>query len=141
MACMQVRFTIPGKPQPLQRARLMRMRNGAVRHYTPDESTEYQEKVRMVAVLAGCPVFAKGCTVWMSIFLPDNRARDRDNIEKGIVDALQPKRATKTIPARRAVAWMNDHDIGTVHRRWEVDREQPRVELIILGEVLAELAR
>src|SRR3954464_15528424 len=84
---MRIRFTIPGKPMPLQRARSVRMPNGGIRHYTPEESTEYQEKVRSTANLAGCPIFAKGCELWLSIYLPDNRARDRDNVEKGIVDA------------------------------------------------------
>jgi Holliday junction resolvase RusA-like endonuclease len=128
---MRIRFTIPGKPVPLARARAVRMKNGGLRMFTPEDSVKYQEKTRRVAVYAGCPVFRPGCSVKLAIFLPDRRVRDRDNIVKNVFDALQANKRLN----RRAVAWKNDHDIGPFAVAWTVDRERPRVEVTIEGDV------
>lgn len=101
--------------------------------YTPSRSVKYQELVRKVAKLSGCPVFADGVEVTLAIYLPDGRVRDRDNIEKGIMDALQHRPATKTQRERLPVAWMNDHDVGPMSRTWAIDRANPRVEVRLCG--------
>lgn len=123
-----VRFTIPGKPMPWQRAGLR-----GQRHYTPQDTTDYQNAVRRAAKLAGCPVFGGRVMLVLRIFFPDNRVRDDDNVEKSIRDALQPKRATKRRAALPAVAWVNDHCVKEVHRIVDVDASNPRVEVTITG--------
>ncbi len=137
---MVVRFTVLGKPQPLERARLVRMRNGHVRHYTPKDSVAYQEKVRRAAIFAGCPLFGPGATVELLIYFPDRRNRDADNVGKGLIDALQPKRKTKTQSERRAIAWLNDNHVHRVDWRVspEPDKEHPRVEVLIRGELAVQ---
>lgn len=127
-----VRFTIPGKPQPLQRARVGR--NG--HHYTPPESVEYQEKVRKCAALAGCPLFAPGCEVQLLVVFPDRRTRDVDNVAKGALDALQCNKRL----ARRAIAWVNDSDVRRLVVEKAVDKANPRVEVCIRGRVLNQVS-
>lgn len=138
---MRIRFVVVGKPVPQARARICRMRNGQVRMYTPEASEKYQDAVRRTALHAGCPLFAPGCEVWLFIYLPDRRRRDRDNILKAVLDALQPRRSFKTKPARRAIAWKDDHDIGRVTQDWRVDCERPRVEVTIDGDVVERFGR
>lgn len=124
-------FCVPGKPQPLQRARVQ-VRNGKPRHYTPKASVEYQKKVRYTALMAQCPLFAKGCEVELFVYLPDRRRRDRDNILKNVLDALQGSARLK----RRPIAWDDDNDVGKITVDWAVDRANPRVEVTIRGLTL-----
>lgn len=131
---MRIRFTVPGLPVPLQRARAARMPNGRIRMYTPEESVKYQEKVRRTAVLAGCPLFAKGCRLELVIYFPDRRVRDADNVLKGYGDSLQANKRLN----RRAIAWKNDHDIGHLSVERCIDPERPRVEVTISGDVLKQ---
>lgn len=127
---MRITFTIPGKPVPLHRARAVRTRTG-VRMFTPEDSVKYQNKIRRAAVLAGCPLFAKGCRVLALVFFPDNRSGDGDNVLKSCLDALQASVRLN----RRAIAWKNDREVGGGTFRCEVDRLNPRVELTIVGDV------
>jgi Holliday junction resolvase RusA-like endonuclease len=106
-----------------------RSASGRPRWYTPTASVDYQRRIRELACLARCPLFAKGCRVELLIVLPDNRVRDRDNILKGVLDALQGNARLK----RRPIAWINDHDIGDVSYKWHVDSTNPRIELTIEG--------
>lgn len=126
-----IRFTVHGKPMPWQRAGVRRG-GQTVRHYTPVETVKYQELVRRTAVFAGCPVFASGVELELLIYFPDNRVRDCDNVEKSIKDALQANRKLN----RRAIAWVNDHHVKrTKVEVMPPDRERPRVEVLIRGEL------
>lgn len=131
---MRIRFTIPGKPMPLERARATVTPRGKIRMYTPEASVKYQELIRRTAVLAGCPLFAKGCRLALVIYFPDRRVRDADNVLKGVADSLQANKRLN----RRAIAWRNDHDIGHLSVERAVDRERPRVEVTIDGDVLKQ---
>lgn len=121
----ELRFVVPGKPQPKQRAR----KGKGGRHYTPPETRAYELLVKWLGLQAtqrwslatGAPWdksgdFALGVTAYM----PDRRARDLSNVEKSIEDGLN------------GIAW---HDDSQVKRRLEggieYDRENPRTEVTI----------
>jgi Holliday junction resolvase RusA-like endonuclease len=137
---MKIRIEVPGKPVPQARARPVRMPNGKMRMYTPQACEDYQDLVRRCAIFAGCPLFAGGARVHIRVFLPDNRVRDIDNVAKGVLDSLQGRRAFKTKPARRPIAWANDNTIASLTVERFVDKERPRVEITIDGEVATQHA-
>ena len=98
-------FAIPGKPQPKQRAR--KGANG--RWYTPSETQKYERLVgalARVARLHGWRMDAR-YAVAISVFAPDKRRRDLDNIAKSILDGCN------------GVLWADDAQVDalTVVRR------------------------
>lgn len=120
-------FTVPGRPVPWQRP-------GGIgkRRFTPTQSKLYQAAVawRLVAARqqAGVTQAALRKTleaaqhfVDVAIYVPDKRTRDADNCVKNILDGV-----TKA-------TGVNDTGMRMLPRvqRFEVDRDEPRVEVTI----------
>jgi Holliday junction resolvase RusA-like endonuclease len=81
-----IKFTIPGKPQPKQRARSGR----GGQFYTPTETRAYMDLVGMcglVARVAGWPMDAR-YKIRLELYYPDRRRRDGDNVMKAVKDGL-----------------------------------------------------
>jgi len=78
-------FSIPGKPQPKQRAR--KGANG--RWYTPEATQKYERLVGACALVRSkmWRIDAR-YTVTIHVFAPDKRRRDLDNVAKSILDGL-----------------------------------------------------
>lgn len=118
---MELHFQVEGKPQAKQRPRFSRGRT-----YTPKATKDYERKVAQacaLAVLAGkdapdWPLDAR-YSISMDIYFPDKRRRDLDNVEKSICDGLN------------GVAWNDDCQIDHVVKWRKLDREEPRVEIVI----------
>ena len=111
-----VRFTVPGKPLPWQRAR-----SSGSRRYTSPEQRAYQDAVRW-ACIAAVPAkvrlaLAKDAALrWrvaLLVSVPDARVRDCDRVINTVGDALKG--------VIYVVEW---------HARRVVDRERPRVEVV-----------
>jgi Holliday junction resolvase RusA-like endonuclease len=113
-------FTVPGKPQPKQRARLGK----GGRWYTPTETRRYERLVRHCAGWAcakdhpGALFPAEGAwEVTLRIYLPDRRPRDVDNVAKAILDGCN------------RVLWGDDRQVRKVTAERFLDPASPRVEV------------
>lgn len=115
-ACMAtLYFEVEGKPEVKARPRMGR--NGV---YTPKETLQYEARVAEAALEAipdGWPLLAR-YSVTVHAFFPDRRRRDIDNL-KTIPDGLND------------VVWRDDCQIVEWVVRKFVDRERPRVEVLI----------
>ena len=83
---MQYTFTVPGKPQPKQRARVTRS-GGA---FTPKETRNYERAIAIVGMNArpkSWPLDAR-YDVGLALYFPDRRRRDGDNVVKSVLDGL-----------------------------------------------------
>jgi len=80
-----IAFTVPGKPQAMQRARVT-YQNGKARAYTPKETVAYQRDVKWEAKAAGARVM-DGLVVLTCRFY--GLRGDGDNALKAVADALQ----------------------------------------------------
>ena len=116
-----VRFTVPGKPLPWQRAR-----SSGSRRYTSPEQRAYQDAVRWAAIAAvpakvrlAC---AKDAALWWRVAIlvcvPDARVRDVDNCAKNVADSLN------------GIIWRDDSQIAKWHVCRVIDRGRPRVEVV-----------
>lgn len=126
---MTLRFTVPGPPQPKQRAR--KGKNG--HWYTPEATRAYEERVRLhglraVRVHDRCNASNLGVGRWpttaryaltLRIVFADRRRRDADNVAKAIQDALN------------GVVWADDSQITALACTREVDAANPRVDVTI----------
>ena len=116
-------FTVPGKPQPKQRAR--RGRNG--RWYTPQATRDYEREVS-IAAWATIKVFGLPWAldaryrVTVGCFMPDKRKRDADNVAKSVLDGCN------------RVLWDDDSQVYEITVRKELDRENPRT--VVTVEIL-----
>lgn len=119
-------FTVPGKPQPKERAR--RGRGG--RWYTPEKTRRYQHRVSSYAHTATLvhhwhrPGTAYDVTA--KVYFPDRRPRDIDNVIKSLLDGINKSRRV----------WEDDRQVRRVTAERALDREHPRVEVVI--EVVEE---
>lgn len=114
-----LRIDVPGPPVPKARAR----KGKGGRWYTPPRTRQYEAHVRTAALAArqqagGWPTDAR-YEVQARICFPDRRRRDGDNVVKSLLDAAN------------GVLW--DDDSQVVRRTTEdtVDRERPRVEMVV----------
>ena len=112
-----ITMTIPGKPQPKQRAR--KGWNG--RWYTPEKTRNFERLVSNVAIVAIPSAWKKDETyrVTLTFFMPDKRWRDIDNCAKSVLDGLN------------GLAWYDDSQIAELTLRKELDRDSPRTEVEI----------
>lgn len=117
------RFTVPGKPQPKQRAR----KGLHGRFYTPKETREYQKLVQSCAwaAMAQAGLLRRGSwpldaayKVSIVIYPPNRRVPDGDNVLKAVQDGLN------------GLAWNDDRQAkaGSYETR-PPDAERPRVEV------------
>ena len=110
-----INFTIPGKPQPKERAR--RGKNG--QWYTPFSTRIYEAKVVTMAKRAHVRSVIGPVEVSLDVYFPDKRRRDLDNVLKAVMDALN------------GVAYQDDSQIVRLKVVRLVDRDNPRVEVTI----------
>jgi Holliday junction resolvase RusA-like endonuclease len=116
-----VQFTVPGAPQPKQRAR---QGNGG-HWYTPEETRKYEAAVGVHGVIArmkGGWVKADpsmGFEVWINVYFPDQRGRDIDNVAKSVLDALNLD------------VWKDDRQVVRLVVERHLDRVAPRTEIAI----------
>lgn len=127
----RVTFTVPGPPQPKQRAR----KGKGGRWYTPVETKSYEHDVKTYAMEA----FAKLKEAWptnrlyrleVRCYFADLKHRDADNVLKGVADALN-----KT-------AYRDDSQLHTVIAVREFDAVNPRTEVVLQAyETLAPVPK
>lgn len=125
-----LRFIVPGDPQPKQRARRGRTRDGSEHWYTPDATSNYRDLVRMHALAALQRKAVRGDR-WpdvrsltprfagsLCIFVATDTG-DGDNFEKSLYDALQ------------GVLFRNDKQVRAGRWSIAIDRANPRIEVEI----------
>lgn len=112
---MRVAFAIPGPPQPWVRWRV----KGWSRWHAYREHVRYSAAPHVPKDWPGADYPKRRLDLTLRMFFPDLRVRDADNVEHGIVDALN------------GVLWQDDRwtTFCGIHMHPELDRENPRVEL------------
>jgi Holliday junction resolvase RusA-like endonuclease len=114
----ELKFTIAGPPRPKQRPRFYR---GKV--YTPQATRDYEQVCAAAAhdavLLAGDWQTDRRYWVCLKIYFKDLRRRDLDNVEKSVCDGLNE------------IAWDDDCQIDYIQKRRYLDRNNPRIEVII----------
>lgn len=105
-------FVVPGKPQAWQRPG----ETGTGRRFTPHATRQAEKDIAQVASLALGPRLPLSCCVELGLwfYLPDRRARDLDNLEKLVKDALNK------------VAWLDDRQVTDTAKVKRVDQTNPR---------------
>lgn len=131
-------LTIPGRPIPLERARVEKMTlpNGKriTRGRTPAKSVAYRQRVQLYMTVARSSVRAwpaltkEPLAVSLWIYWEDLHHGDGSNVLKAIEDA------------GNGLIWHDDKQIVEAHFYCALDREKPRVEMIvqILGTLCDE---
>jgi len=117
---MLYQFTVDGPPVPKGRPRL----NG-VNIYTPKPTAAFERTVRQIARNSGIQQMRGGVCVALAFYLKDLVRRDLDNLEKAVLDALNPKRGDPW------GAWVDDAQVVQVLKSKHLDRENPRVEVVL----------
>lgn len=113
---MRYRFEVPGPPVPWQRAGRNKQ-TGAT--YTKPETREYQRKVKFYAVAAGVRRIEGAVSLGLYFYVKDERARDGDNLQKTIQDAL------------KSIGYADDKQIRQWFGSVDVDRERPRAVIVL----------
>jgi len=110
-------FTVPGPPQPKERAR--RGANG--RWYTPERTKRYEAAVRELMTIHAPRGWPADATYVLEVvgYFPDARARDGDNLAKSVSDA-----GNKCL-------WRDDSQVVRMIVEKRLDRENPRTEVIV----------
>ena len=114
-------FTVPGPPQPKERARTVRGHS-----FTPARTATYERLVALLALKAGAKPWFNPVRLTLRFYCPDARRRDWDNLAKSVCDALN------------GTGWNDDSQIVAATVEKCVDRAQPRVWVKV--EYLAERA-
>lgn len=118
-------FCVPGAPMGKERPRFDSRRMCI---YTPGRTGRYELVVKQAAKVAGAPHFGKGrVAVEVSLYLPDARRRDADNLAKSILDALN------------GVTWDDDSQVWDLHVRKAISRDNPRA-VVTVAEMAEEAA-
>lgn len=124
-------FAILGPPQPKQRARRGRTRDGRVIWYTPVKTKSYEYAVKVAALVAVRQLPKRERDRWncdasfraeVFAYFPDARRRDADNVGKAVLDACNQ------------VLWGDDSQVSTLTVHRSIDRERPRT--VVRVEVL-----
>ncbi len=120
----ELRFTVPGKPQPKQRARLGK----GHKFYTPEATRSYEQLVGWSATVplrsflcAGkkWPLDARYELI-VKAFVPNRRTRDLSNIIKSIEDGCN------------GILWNDDSQIARiVDCELLVEARMPRAEVVV----------
>ncbi len=119
---MRLSFVVPGPPVPKARAR----RGKGGRWYTPDETRLYERHVGACARVA--LALARLASRWpmdaeyrltARMYFADRRRRDADNVVKSLADGCI------------GVLWADDHRVGIAADPWQIDRDNPRVEMVV----------
>ena len=112
-----VSFTVPGKPQGKQRPRLGK--GGRV--YTPSATRRYELAVAWAALGARPALWAKTgrFVVEVTMYFPDWRRRDVDNVLKAVLDGMQ------------GVLYEDDSQVVVASAIKWLDRERPRTEVVV----------
>ena len=119
-------FTIPGPPVPNARAR----RGKGGHWYTPPKTRAYRHYTAHCAIVAKAQWASEHGRPWptdaryavtVRCYFGDARARDPDNVRKGILDAC------------RRLLWDDDShkQIPEGHDYAEIDRANPRAEVVV----------
>ena len=107
-------ITIPGKPQPKQRAR----RGKGGRWYTPKETKAFESSVGAYAWHGVCQQkwwdLDGRFAVELDIYFPDKRRRDIDNVAKSVLDGCN------------GILWDDDSQVVELVLKRFLDRENPR---------------
>lgn len=120
---MRLTFTIPGPPQPKERAR----RGRGNRWYTPERTRRYESAVGETAQVA---VFGQHGFNWrtdvsyhveLSLYFPDARAKDIDNVAKACLDGCNK------------ILWADDRQVARVTVSRDIDRANPRTEIVVVA--------
>jgi crossover junction endodeoxyribonuclease RusA len=116
----ELRFLVPGPPQAKERPR----KGKGGRFYTPARTRLYEAHVRAHARAATARSRWQRhpgamYRVELAVIFPDARRRDIDNTAKAVLDACN------------GVAWEDDSQISELTVRREIDRERPRVEVVV----------
>lgn len=132
MSARSLRFVVPGRPVPLERARVVQrvLPSGKrVTHaHTPGKSSAYRTiiQLRMNAAMSATPrdarwplraTFPVALSLW--IYWEDAKRHDADNVFKQYADSLN------------RVLYVDDQQIVEGHFWCAVDREHPRVEVLV----------
>ena len=114
-------FTVPGPPLVKRRPRHMVTTGGTVRTYSPDETVEAKEAVRVALreTIAGVQPTKDPYAVICRFYTRNRSKRDLDNLGKLVLDALN------------GIVWMDDSQVWQLYLRREVDRLNPRTEIEI----------
>jgi Holliday junction resolvase RusA-like endonuclease len=119
----KLEFTIPGPPQPKERAR--RGKNG--RWYTPERTRAYESHVRWLArtevARRGWRCEPAAFFVELRLVFADRRRRDVDNCAKSILDACN------------GVVWPDDAMVTDLRIVREVDPVHPRVDVVVVWPI------
>jgi len=112
-----VRFVVYGKPQGKQRPRLGK--GGRV--YTPKETKRYECAVAWAALGARPRTWSKAgrFVVEVTMYFPDLRRRDIDNVLKAALDGMQ------------GVLYEDDSQVVIAGAIKWLDRERPRTEVVV----------
>lgn len=113
----ELRFTVPGQPLPWQRAR----RKGK-QHFNSPEQVAYKDRIRWAALQAGArlrPPHSGRASVEALVVVASKRRSDLDNFAKQLGDA------------GNGLLWEDDSQIDEWLIRRRVDRENPRVEVVV----------
>lgn len=118
-------FVVPGEPMPKERAEptvgKRRTEAGEVKHFVrfrPGERTaEYEDRVRLIAQSARPSNWPLRCRYRVDLAIRRSEKGDKDNYEKAILDAVNPRRAKfkgkgasriTVRPAVPGVLWIDD---------------------------------
>lgn len=146
-----ITFEIPGKPQPKQRARSGKTKNGKTIHYTPAKTENFEAKVGWIAThhvhgrQPSNKPFALRVVIWVEIppswpqwkrqaawrgEIAATTKLDGDNVAKSIMDALN------------GVIYKDDRQVTSLQvDKFFGDHWSTRIELIELDAQPAQLAR
>ena len=121
MTALAIHFTVYGKPQPKQRARL-----GKHGHwYTPTSTVAFETQVRNAAFITLATKgirqgYGDDVCLTVACYFPDARRRDADNVLKAVQDALN------------GFVYVDDSQVVSATVTKAIDRERPRTEVEVV---------
>ena len=120
----RISFTVPGNPIPKARPRVTFQPGRKPTAYTPARTKGWEATVADVARLAmgGREPVEGPVELTLRFYRRDRRRVDGDNMTKAVFDALQGR------------VFENDDQVVACHWYKRVDRDRPRVEVVV-GEV------
>lgn len=116
-----IRFTLPGAPVALERARVYRRQDGKTRGRTPGKSREFKERVSWFALRARPKTWNLDGSFELDlrIYIEDGRRIDASNVLKAVEDAMNK------------IAYHDDAQITRLLVSQGISRDQPRIEVTV----------